>query len=361
MENRTKQVRKLLAEEKLDALLISSTHNIRYITGFDGFGEHEREGYALITNSNLYIFASPLAAEGARKKTKGSHVQVIELTAKKRLIPTLQEIITTEQIKILGFEENLTFAEYKLFKKLKNIKFKMTEEIVEEVRVVKDLNELQALQKACKLTDEAFSYVLKNIRIKMTEKEVAWIIEKYIREHGGELAFPTIVAFGKNSAIPHHVTSDAKLEENSTILLDFGAKVDGYHADMSRTIFKGRADDKFKKMYEAVRIGQDISFKSKQKKITGEGVDKIARDYIVSQEYPSVPHSVGHGVGLQVHELPHISPGFKETIVPNTPFTIEPGIYINGVGGVRIEDTVWYDGKEIISLTKSPKTLIELH
>lgn len=352
----------MLDIEKLDALLVSSTVNIRYITGFDGFGNHEREGYALLTKSNLYVFASPLSAEGARQMVKGSSIKVIELTPKKRLIPSLQEIITSEKLEVIGFEENLTYAEYINFKKLKEIKLKLAEDIIEDVRIIKGQDELDSLKKACELTDQAFKHVLKSIREGMMELELAWEIEKFIREQGGELAFPTIVAFGKNSAIPHHVTSNQKLETNSIILLDFGAKINGYHADMSRTLFFGQADKEFKEMYEAVRVGQEkgLRVKGKGKSLTPEMIDKAARSYILEQGFPSIPHSVGHGVGLQVHELPHISPGFDDIIEPNTVFTIEPGIYVNGFGGVRIEDTVYFNSKEILSLTKSPKNLIEL-
>lgn len=346
----------LLAEEKLDALLISSSYNIRYLTGFDGFGTHEREGFALITNKNLYIFADPRASEGARNHS--INTTVIEFGAGKRLLPQIQELIEQEKLSIIGFEENLTYSEYKRFKKLKNVKFKLTEEIVEEIRVIKDIDEIKTLQEACKLSDDAFSYVLKNMRINMSEDEVAWIIEKYIREHGGELAFPTIAAFGKHSAVPHHKTGNQKLKANDIVLLDFGAKVNGYHSDMTRTVIFGTATDTFKKMYEAVRIGQEKAFTPPT--LTPEAIDKTAREHIISLKYPSVPHSVGHGVGLEVHELPHITPGYKDLLLPNTPFTIEPGIYVNDFGGARIEDTVWFDGEKISALTKSPKNLIEV-
>ncbi len=355
---RIAKVRKLLSENKFDALFISSAYNIRYLTGFDGFGTHEREGFALLTQSNLYVCADPRLSEGARKNSQGA--TIVEFSAGKKLIPQLQKILDKEKIQVLGFEENLTYSEYKRFRKLKNIKFKMSEDIIEFVRQEKDIEELQSLKKACELTDETFSHILKLIKQGQTELEVAWEMEKYIREHGGELAFPTIVAFGENSAVPHHKTGNKKLENDSIILLDFGAKVDGYCADMTRTVFIGRTPDQFKKMYEAVRIGQQLPFETALHEITPEFIDKTARDFVISQGFPSVPHSVGHGVGLEVHELPHISPGFKEIIEPNTPFTIEPGVYIPGFGGVRIEDTVFFNGEKLLPLTNSYKNLIEL-
>ncbi len=356
MDKRINRARKLLQQEKLDALLISSPYNIRFLTGFAGFHEYEREGYALLTQNNLYLLASSLQAEGARK-TKGNFT-VIELTAQKRLLATLEELIKQEEIEILGFEENLTYVEHKRFKKVKDIKFKLSNSIIEDARTIKDMEEITSLTKACKLTDDAFSYALSKLKEGVTENEIAWELEKHIREAGGELAFPSIVAFGENTAVPHHTTGDTKLTLGS-VLLDFGAKVDGYCADMTRTVYFGTVPEEFKKMYSAVLEGQLKGFEF-SKKLICEDIDRKARDYITSQGYPSIPHSVGHGVGLQVHELPHISPNTKDEILPNTAFTIEPGIYINGVGGIRIEDTVFFDGSEIIALTKSPKELIEI-
>lgn len=358
MENRIKQVRNLLEEEKLNALLISSSINIFYLSGFSGFSKDEREGYALLTGSSFYIFADPRLYEGVRKNSHGA--TIVEFSASKKLIPQIQEIVDKEKLATIGFEENLTVVEHKRFKELKNTQFRLTEEIIEFVRQIKDVNELTSLQKACKLTDDAFSYVLKSIKAGTTELDVAWEIEKFIRERKGTLSFPTIVAFGENSAVPHHTVSSKKLEVNSCVLLDFGASIDGYHADMTRTIFFGKAPVEFKRMYETVRIAQQLPFDTFRSNIIPKEIDEIGRNYIIEQGYPTIPHSVGHGVGLEVHELPHIHPSFEEPLENNTPFTIEPGIYIPGFGGVRIEDTVFYNGQKIISLTKSPKNLIEI-
>jgi len=282
------------------------------------------------------------------------------LNASQKLIPSLSEIVTKEKIKSIGFEEHLTYYEYKKFKTIKNAKLKLVSELVETVREIKDEDELIYIKKACELTDKTYDHIIKNIKKDMREQDVAWEMEKFIRENGGTLAFPTIVAFGKNSAIPHHHTSNTKLENNSIILLDFGAQINGYCSDMTRTLFFGKADAKFKKMYETVRIAQEKGFIDTSIPFSGQDIDSASRDYIKTQGYPTIPHSVGHGIGLQVHELPHISVGFNTEIIPNTPFTIEPGIYENGFGGVRIEDTVCFDGKEILPLTKSSKILTEI-
>lgn len=364
MQNRIHNTRQILKEEGIDALLISSNLNIAYLTGFTGFDQYERGGYAFLTQNKLYLFANSLYAEETRNNAKNT--EVIPLTRDQKLIPSFQKIINQGKIKTVGFEANLTYSEYKVFKKLKGIKLKLADEIVEEVRTIKDSSEIESLKKACNLTDDCFKFILSKIKPGITELGLAWEMEKFIREQGGELAFPTIVAFGKNSATPHHKTDETKLESNSIVLLDFGAKVEGFCADMTRTVFFGSATQEFKNIYETVRKAQELSLRASRSNLTSHKIDKIARD-IIEQEGYYIPHSVGHGVGLEVHELPHIAPGFKDELLPNTLFTIEPGIYLpagrHGIprfGGVRIEDTVYFNGREIISLTTSPKELIEL-
>ncbi len=360
MQERIENIRKILKAEDIDALLVCTAHNISYLTGFVGFSTHEREGYLFITQNGAYILTDPRLSEGARTATSPSIIEVIELSASKKLTTALQEIVGNEQISTIGFEEHLTFYEHSKFKKIKNVKLQLASELVETVREIKTPDELEKIKKACALTDKTFTHILPLIKEGMSEEDLAWEMEKYIREHKGRLAFPTIVAFGKNSAVPHHHTSDEKLKPNSIVLLDFGAQVEEYCADMTRTIFFGTPDAKFKELYETVRVAQEKGFIDTSKPFSGQDVDEASRDYIKKKGYPTVPHSVGHGIGLQVHELPHISTGFNTEIVPNTPFTIEPGIYINGYGGVRIEDTVYFDGQKILQLTKSPKTLTQI-
>ncbi len=358
MEKRIEKVRSIMRSENLEALLICTSHNIAYLTGFKGFSTHEREGYLLLTLSDSYILTDPRLSEGARQHSIGT--KVIELNATQKLVPSLSEIVARENIKSIGFEEHLTYYEYKKFNTIKGAKLKLVSELIETVREIKDEDELKHIKAACELTDKTYSHIIKNIKLNMSEQDAAWEMEKYIRENKGTLAFPTIVAFGKNSAIPHHHTGDTKLEHNSIILLDFGAQINGYCADMTRTVFFGQPLEKFKKMYETVKVAQEKGFINTSKPFSGQDIDSASRDYIKAQGYPTIPHSVGHGIGLQVHELPHISTGFNTEIIPNTPFTIEPGIYENGFGGVRIEDTVYFDGSKILPLTQSPKILTEI-
>jgi Xaa-Pro aminopeptidase len=226
--------------------------------------------------------------------------------------------------------------------------------------------EISKIEKACNLGDKTFDYILKKIHLGITEKEVAQEIDSFIENAGGKPSFPTIVAFGKNSANIHNVPTNTRLEKNQIILLDFGVKLNGYCSDMTRTIFSGKLTPKQKKMYETVLNAQShaISYLKSlivnHKSIKAKGVDQVARDYIISKGYPTIPHSVGHGIGKKVHELPHISPKSKDILKKGMIFSIEPGIYLPNFGGVRIEDLVILTKNGPKLLTHSPKTIIEI-
>lgn len=357
MENRVKRVRSLFKVGKLDALLVSSNANIFYLTGYSGFLSEERDAYLLVTKNSAILFTNALYFDEVKKSVKAP-IKVFLVT---QLQKTLEKLLKQEKIVNIGFEENLTYQELIRFKKVKNTKWKLTEGIVEKVRAIKDRYELESLRKACKLTDNTLSNILTNVRLNMTEKELAWEVEKFIREHGGELAFPSIVSFGKNSAVPHHKTNGTRLELNSIVLLDFGAKVNGYCADMTRTVFFGKANKKFKKIYNTVLKSQEEAIKSlDMRKIKFSKLQTAANKVIMDNGFEKIPHGLGHGVGLEVHEFPHISPHSKDEARDNMVFTIEPGIYENNFGGVRIEDVFLYKNQKTEALTKSSKNFIEL-
>lgn len=223
------------------------------------------------------------------------------------------------------------------------------------------MNKLQSIKKACKITDRTYSQVLKNIRIGVSEKQIAKEVTKFIRSNKAQLAFKPIVAFGKNSFEIHHKPTNKKLNKNDGfVLIDIGAKVNGYCSDMSRTVFFGKITKEQKKLYETVLKAQIKTLKLVRTNIKVYELDKIARDYIVKKGFNPIPHSLGHGVGKKVHEKPKISPISSEILEDGTIFTIEPGIYIKGVGGVRIEDVFYLSKGKVIQLTKSPKKLLEL-
>jgi Xaa-Pro aminopeptidase len=367
-QKRINKVQKKLLEQKLDALLITSVSNISYLTGVTHFSKEEREAYILVTKTKLYIFTDKRYTDSL---TDLSHMSVEEISHQFSFSDRLIKILNTFSIQRLGFEsDSFSYAELIcLKKKLSKItKLIPTAGIIEHLRIIKDNTEIDNLRKAAALTDQTFTHILSHIKHGVTEQELSADIKYFIEKHGGGIAFEPIVAFGKNSAIPHHHTSDQRLTaKNSIILLDFAASWNSYCADMTRTIFFGKATPEFKNMYETVRAAQEkaiqylIEFRPRNKSdLYASSVDQIARDYIISQGFPSIPHSTGHGIGLQVHELPSVSPKDKTKLKPGMVITVEPGIYNPKMGGVRIEDDVLITGNGCEFLTKSDKNLIQL-
>ena len=219
----------------------------------------------------------------------------------------------------------------------------------------------------------AFDYILRKIKKGVTEKELAFEIGFFIKRGGGDISFPPIVAFSKNSSIPHHQSSNRKLKADNIVLLDFGVKFDNYYSDITRTVFFGKADDKFRKIYQTVLTAQQKAihyinlvgrrhptYEVRARETRVRDIDEVSRGHITKHGYPTIPHSLGHGIGIEVHEPPRLSPKSKDILRPGMVFSIEPGIYIPGYGGVRIEDLVLIKENKLEILTHSPKEIIEI-
>lgn len=232
---------------------------------------------------------------------------------------------------------------------------------------IKTSSEIAKIKKACQLGDKVLSLVVKKIKLGITEKELAREIVRLIRANGEKLSFRPIVAFGKSSSEVHHKPKNIKLNKNhGFIMIDLGTKVNGYCSDMTRTLFFGRANKKQRKIYQTVLAAQKKSTQQfnnltmKQSGIKAFDIDHVARKYITDRGFPDIPHSVGHGIGKRVHEGFRIGPKSKTILKNGMAFTIEPGIYIKGYGGVRIEDVYYLNNGKLIQLTKSPKKILEL-
>ena len=228
--------------------------------------------------------------------------------------------------------------------------------------MIKTPEEIDFIKQACDLGDLTFEYITKNIKEGISEKKLALKIARFIRDHKGKLAFRPIVAFGKNACTIHHKPADKILNKPSLILVDLGSKINGYCSDMTRTLFFGKATKKQRRIYKTVIFAQQkaIDYINRRKNPGGFDADKIAREFIIKSGFPSIPHSLGHGIGTKVHERPRISPKSKNILTPGMTFTIEPGIYLPGFGGVRIEDTFVLEESGLKQLTKSLKDLIEI-
>ncbi len=363
---------------KIDALLITDPINIRYLTGFVGVSPDEREVYCLLSKDILYLFTNALyleAAKNAKCPMLNAKLEVVEISRENPLSKKLVNILKEKKIKRLGFEEiDLTVAEYQKLKlTLKGVSLVPTRNRVEELRMIKRVDEIENIRQAAALTDQCFIYLTSFLKPSVTESQIAWEIESFFRKHGAKSVFSPIVAFGTHSSQPHYTfglerpglsrLKGQALKNQDIVLLDFGARVNGYCSDMTRVVFVGRSKDEWKRAYDTVLRAQQtaLDLLAGFHPVSGATLDKGAREAIKKAGFPLYPHSLGHGVGLSIHEQPRLS--YKNPTVhlkPGMVVTVEPAIYIEGSYGIRIEDLVLLkkDGVEILS--KSPKELILL-
>lgn len=358
MTSRIEKIRKFTQELNIDALFITNQQNVSYLTGFTGLATDEREGFLLITKNNAYFFVFPTYF-GLFEKG-GNGFTTLCLTHDKRLTDQLSVIVKKEKIRSIGIEEeNITLSEFGSLKNKVKTRWQRTKGAVEEARVIKDETELGYIKKAAKITDYAFDFIKGKIKKGVTEKSLSLDLEFFLKKNADDVAFSPIVAFNENSAIPHYLsTHNQQLTTHNLILLDFGAKINGYCADMTRVVFFGTPSEKQVKVYNTVLSAQKLALDNlKTGKKTSE-IDKIARDYIISKGFPEYPHGLGHGVGLSIHENPRLKKDNTTRLKENMVVTIEPSIYLPGYCGIRIEDLVVLKENGVKILSHSPKKII---
>jgi Xaa-Pro aminopeptidase len=282
---------------------------------------------------------------------------------KEGYLKILNNIIKEEKVQVLGFEDTISFKEYETLKEGLQIKeLQKVSGLVENIRMIKDDEELKCLKTAVEIGDAAFKYLLSYIRPGVTEMEVALELEYFMKKQGAsKLSFDSIVASGLHSSMPHAQPTNKEIEKGDFLTLDFGCIYNGYCSDMTRTIVMGHANEKQKNIYNTVLEAQLKALNTIQAGLTGKEADKSARDVIHKAGYGDYfGHGLGHAVGLYIHEEPRLSPSSTHTLLENMVVTVEPGIYVAGFGGVRIEDLVIVNDKGILNYTESPKELIEL-
>jgi Xaa-Pro aminopeptidase len=362
MLTRLSRLKKILKENNLDAVLISTLPNIEYLTDFTHFYDEEREAFLFITKNNQYILTDKRYTHAVKTYVKNFDLR--EIFYGHGFTQNMQQLADEENIKRIGIEEdNLTYAE---FKKIEPVFTDVVPLDLSAFRVIKTADEIASLQKACAISDATYVHILNFVKEGITEKEIAKEMEMFITSQGAELSFPTIVAFEENGAFIHHQTSNRQLKKNDTILLDFGAKYNNYCSDVGRVCFFGKASSEKRKAYESVIAAQEKVKAFLEKKLANDetiyeaAVDKIARDFLIKQGYESYPHGLGHGMGLQVHELPHLRPPSKGIVADGMVFSNEPGVYVPGKFGIRIEDDLFIKGKKLIQLTNATRELIEI-
>ncbi len=354
-----------LKQKELDGFLVTSPNNIFYLTGYDGFSYEEREAVALITKTHNFLLTDKRYLYELRDL---KDFKLIEISASIPFSKALQNLAVENNLLFAGFEEkNLSFAEYKKFREIFK-KFIPSSGIIEPLREIKKIHEIKNVKKACKISDLGFDYILKQLKKNVSEIEIADKLEIFFKENGADTAFKPIIAFGKNSAVPHHLNSNRKLKIGDVVLLDFGAKVNGYCSDMTRTVFFGKPNPKLSEIYKTVLNAQKAAVNTIRKflilnyksGIKADYIDKVSRNYIISEGFFSIPHSLGHGIGLEVHEPPYLSPNSKSLLKSGMIFSIEPGIYMGGFGGVRIEDLFLIKDNRLEKITHSTSGIIRL-
>ncbi len=357
MNSKLHNIHSILKKENLDGLLISSPPTITYLTNYAGFSKTEREAFLLITKTKQYIITDSRYSDEVKEYIPDFILSEREVS----LGQTLQNLFKKQQIISLGFEdEDISVKEHTL---LNSFIRTLKPVDLELIRMIKTHKEIEKISKACEIGDKAFYYITSIIKKGVSENDIALELELFIRRNGDELSFPSIVAFGANSAVPHHHTGNTKLKEQDIVLLDFGVRYENYCSDMSRTLFFGSQTEEQQKVYQTVFDAQQKAIEYIQKSqsvINTSDIDAAARNYILSQGYPSIPHSVGHGIGIEVHESPTLSPKSDQTLQDGMVFSIEPGIYLSGKFGVRIEDLFTISDGQLIQLTKASSKLISL-
>lgn len=351
MNPKIKWLREKMRGLDMQGMIVSNPINIRYLTGINA------EGVLLITRKeNHYITDSRYIEDVHSTVTIDDEIIVSNFTD---ISPYDYENFFSF-CENVGFEENyITYAQYKNYmQKYKVNNFEETENMIEKQRMVKDEEEIAKIQKACELTDACFEHLQKFIKIGMTEKEVAYEIENYFLRNGADgLSFETIVASGKNSSKPHAITTEKTIEKGEPITIDFGCKYQGYCSDMTRTIFAGYVPDRMKPIYDLVLKDQLQTLEDMKE---GAIIRNLSRN--VENDFKlyghNLIHSLGHGVGLDIHEIPYISGKNDNILKENMVVTDEPGIYLPGEFGIRIEDTVLITKTGCINLTKSDKNYI---
>ncbi len=339
--------------KKDEVYFITDEYNIRYLSNFTG-----TNGQILLTSHQAYFFTDFRYLQVA-KKILPKEIELINTN--KPLSELLNKIFIQHRITAVYFEEKkLSYLFYKNYKKnLQVKKFLPSLNFIENFRVIKTAEELKLIIKAQRLAEKAFLEVRRNLKIGKTEEQIAWEIEKIGHDFGADtISFPAIVGFGENSGSPHHQNSKRKLKKGDMVLIDMGMKYKGYCSDMTRMIFTTKPTTLQEKIYNTVLEAQETAIKKLKAGTIGEMGDKWARDVITQAGYgKTFGHSLGHGIGLEVHEAPYLSTNFRKEIPENTVVTVEPGIYLENSFGVRIEDMVLVKGKNVINLTKIPKQI----
>lgn len=351
MNYKIKCLREKMKLLEIDGMIISNPINIEYITGVYA------EGTLIINDKdNIFITDARYIEDVNSTITISDEINVRDQAN----IPENEYISFFANCPRVGIEENyISYSKYQNLVRIYRLKEAVeTNNLIEKMRTIKDDNEIAKIRRACEITDNCFTHLLEYIKVGMTERQIAFEIEKYFIENGANgLAFDTIVASGENSSKPHAVPTNRKIQSGDNITIDFGAKYKGYCSDMTRTIFVGSVSDEVRNLYNFILEGQLRATNKIKDGVDGKSVARGVQIEYNARNFELI-HALGHGVGLEVHELPYLSYRSSYILKENMVVTNEPGIYVPEKIGIRIEDTILVNKLESEVLTKSSKELI---
>lgn len=357
MAHRMEYIRKIMEDEGLDGFLITSRQNTFYFTNFTG-----STSKCLVTKGKAYLVVDFRYTAQAKQQVFPG-IEVIE--HEKSANDTLNDLCISENVHTLGIEgEDVTFSGYRsLQESLTGVKnFRDLQNKLNDARIIKDEVEISKIQKAVDIADMVFEHILPFLKPGAREADIAAEMEYKMKKLGASRpSFETIVASGPRSALPHGVAGMRELKPGDAVVLDFGAVFEGYCSDITRTVFIGKPAEELLKIYNIVLEAQLEALNRAAAGMTGRELDGYARTIIYNAGYEKCfGHGLGHGVGLEIHEKPYVSQRGDDVLRSGMVFTVEPGIYVEGLGGIRIEDTVLLADNGLKILTKSPKDLIVL-
>lgn len=345
-----------MAREGVEAMLVSDPTNVGWLTGFSG-----SFGRAVVTANDAVFVTDSRYTLQANEEVQGMPVAWFAS-------PVNGDDFTAEQVKKLGanrlgFEAATnTYTQWESWvKKFDGIELVPVRDIMSELRMIKSNEEVEKIRRACAIADAGFEHIKRMIQPGVTEMDITLDLEFFMRRQGADIAFPSIVVSGERSARPHGKPSDKKLEVGDFVTMDFGARVAGYNSDITRTVVVGEATDRHREVYETVLEAQLESLHAIRPGARAADVDRVARDILGTRDLAKYfGHGLGHGLGRVVHDGGRLSPTSEDVIEPGQIWTVEPGAYIPGFGGVRIEDDVLVTENGIEILTHSTKELLVL-
>jgi Xaa-Pro aminopeptidase len=332
IKKRVQTVRRLMKKQNINCLLLTKPANVTYVTGFLG-----HDSWAVITPANTYLLTDSRYIEQAEKECVNCKLVLRKETLHNTLAILVKELQT---IRIVVIEDAIGLKDFRLLEKMVKAKLRTIAKIVEPGRSIKDTFELASIKTAIEISANALKATLKFLRPGVTENEAAGFLDYQFRRFGGKNGFETILAFGPNASRPHHQPGDTKLKANDTVLIDFGGEYNHYRCDMTRTFLVGRANPFFERVYKVLKQAQAAAIAQIRPGTLNMLPEKIARETISKNGLPPYQHGTGHGFGLEIHEDPFLTIKSKEKLKEGMVLTVEPGIYIPGKIGVRIEDNI---------------------